>query len=136
MPQFHNKKKYKMIELNEENFLVYALKNYNSPEFTVMYDFEEYVKIFKYLKRLFRRYAKTDILSHRLIINHLIVLYNVFGAAATPLLFYKTDRDHWPILKTFLVFLNRMPMEQIVTGGVREDEIPLDYKIINILRKI
>jgi hypothetical protein len=125
-----------MIELNEENFLVYALKNYNSPECTGMDDFEEDVKRFKYLKRLFRRYTKTDILSHRLIINHLIVLYNVFGHAATPLLFYKTDRDHWPILKTFLVFLNRMPMEQIVTGGVREEDIPLDYKIINILRKI
>ena len=93
-----------MIELNEENFLVYALKNYNSPECTGMDDFEEDVKRFKYLKRLFRRYAKTDILSHRLIINHLIVLYNVFGGAATPLLFYKTDEDHWPILKTFLVF--------------------------------
>tara|TARA_B100001996_G_C18514566_1_gene536823 strand:+ start:244 stop:621 length:378 start_codon:yes stop_codon:yes gene_type:complete len=125
-----------MIELNEENFLVYALKNYNSPECTGMDDFEEDVKRFKYLKRLFRRYVKTDILSHRLIINHMIVLYNVFGGAATPLLFYKTDRDHWPILKTFLVFLNRMPMEQIVTGGVREEDIPLDYKIINILRKI
>ena len=61
-----------MIELNEENFLVYALKNYNSPECTGMDDFEEDVKRFKYLKRLFRRYTKTDILSHRLIINHLI----------------------------------------------------------------
>ena len=56
--------------------------------------------------------------------------------AATPLLFYKTDKQHWPILKTFLVFLNRMPIEQIVSGGTRGDDIPLDYNIINILRKI
>ena len=125
-----------MIELNEDNFLVYALKNYNSPECTGMDDFEEDIKRFKYLKRLFNRYTKTGTLSDRLIINHLIVLYNVFDSAATPMLFYKTDEEHWPVLKTFLVFLNRMPMEQIVTGGVRDVDIPLDFKVINILRKI
>ena len=125
-----------MIELNEDNFLVYALKNYNSPECTGMDDFEEDIKRFKYLKRLFNRYTKTGTLSDRLIINHLIVLYNVFDSAATPMLFYKTDEEHWPVLKTFLVFLNRMPMEQIVTGGVRDTDIPLDFKVINILRKI
>ena len=125
-----------MIELNEDNFLVYALKNYNSPECMGMDDFEEDIKRFKYLKRLFNRYSKTGTLSDRLIINHLIVLYNVFDSAATPMLFYKTEEQHWPVLKTFLVFLNRMPMEQIVTGGVRDTDIPLDFKVINILRKI
>ena len=64
------------------------------------------------------------------------VLYNVFDKAATPLLFYKIDKEHWSILKTFLVFLNRMPMEQIVTGGVRGDDISLDMKVIKILREI
>ena len=101
-----------------------------------MDDFEEDVKRFKYLKRLFRRYERTEVLNDRLILNHLIVLYNVFDKAATPLLFYKIDKEHWSILKTFLVFLNRMPMEQIITGGVRGDEISLDMKVINILRKI
>jgi len=125
-----------MIELTDENFLVYALKNYNSPECTGMDDFEEDVKRFKYLKRLFNRYEKTGILSDRLIINHLVVLYNVFDSAATPMLFFKTEKEHWSVLKTFLVFLNRMPMEQIVTGGVRDVDIPLDFKVINILRKI
>jgi hypothetical protein len=125
-----------MIDLTDENFLVYALKNYNSPECTGMDDFEEDVKRFKYLKRLFNRYEKTDILSDRLIINHLVVLYNVFDSAATPMLFFKIDKEHWSVLKTFLVFLNRMPMEQIVTGGVRDVDIPLDFKVINILRKI
>lgn len=125
-----------MIELNEDNFLVYALKNYNSPECMGMDDFEEDIKRFKYLKRLFNRYSKTGTLSDRLIINHLIVLYNVFDSAATPMLFYKTEEQHWPVLKTFLVFLNRMPMEQIVTGGVKDTDIPLDFKVINILRKI
>ena len=125
-----------MIELTDENFLVYALKNYNSPECTGMDDFEEDVKRFKYLKRLFNRYEKTSILSDRLIINHLVVLYNVFDSAATPMLFFKTEKEHWSVLKTFLVFLNRMPMEQIVTGGVRDVDIPLDFKVINTLRKI
>lgn len=125
-----------MIELTDENFLVYALKNYNSPECTGMDDFEEDIKRFKYLKRLFNRYEKTGILSDRLIINHLVVLYNVFDSAATPMLFFKTEKEHWSVLKTFLVFLNRMPMEQIVTGGVRDVDIPLDFKVINILRKI
>jgi len=125
-----------MITLNDETFLVYAIKNYNNPECTGMSDFEDDVKRFKYLKRLFNRYETSEVLSDRLIINHLIVLYNVFDAAATTMLFFKTEERHWPILKTFLVFLNRMPMEQIVTGGVKDTDIPLDFKIINILRKI
>jgi hypothetical protein len=125
-----------MITLNDETFLVYALKNYNNPECTGMSDFEDDVKRFKYLKRLFNRYETSKVLSDRLIINHLIVLYNVFDVAATSLLFFKTEERHWPILKTFLVFLNRMPMEQIVTGGVKDTDIPLDFTIINILRKI
>jgi len=125
-----------MIKLNEENFLVYALKNYNSPECTGLDDFEEDVKRFKYLKRLFGRYEKTQKLNDRLILNHLIVLYNVFDSAATSMLFYRIEEKHWPVLKTFLVFLNRMPMEQIVTGGVKETDIPLDFNVINILRNI
>lgn len=125
-----------MVDLNDDNYLVYALKNYNSPECSGMDDFEEDMKRFKYLKRLFRRYERTNVLNDRLILNHLIVLYNVLDQAATPLLFFKIDRQHWSMLKTFLVFLNRMPIESIVTGGVRGDDIQLDYEIINILRKI
>lgn len=125
-----------MVELSEDNYLVYALKHYNSPECSGMEDFEEDIKRFKYLKRLFRRYERTGVLNDRLILNHLIVLYNVLDGAATPLLFFKIDRKHWPILKTFLVFINRMPMESIVSGGVKGDEIPLDFHVINILRNI
>ena len=74
-----------MIELNEENYLVYALKNYNSPECSGMDDFEEDVKRFKYSKEVFRRYERTEVLNDRLILNHLIVLYNVFDKGTTPL---------------------------------------------------
>lgn len=125
-----------MIELTEETFLVYALKNYNNPECTGIDDFEDDIKRFKYLKRLFNRFETSKVLSDRLILNHLVVLYNVFDNAATPMLFYKIEEQHWSVLKTFLVFINRMPMEQIVTGGVRETDIPLDFTVINILRKI
>ena len=124
-----------MVDLNDDNYLVYALKNYNSPECSGMDDFEEDMKRFKYLKRLFRRYERTTVLNDRLILNHLIVLYNVLDQAATPLLFFKIDKQHWSMLKTFLVFLNRMPMESIVTGGVKGDDIQLDYEIINIQGK-
>lgn len=125
-----------MVELSEDTYLVYALRNYNSPECSGMEDFEEDIKRFKYLKRLFRRYERTGVLNDRLILNHLIVLYNVFDGHATPLLFFKIDKQHWPVLKTFLVFINRMPMETIVSGGVKGDEIPLDFHVINILRNI
>lgn len=125
-----------MVELSEDNYLVYALKHYNSPECSGMEDFEEDIKRFKYLKRLFRRYERTGVLNDRLILNHLIVLYNVLDGAATPLLFFKIDKQHWPVLKTFLVFINRMPIESIVSGGVKGDEIPLDFHVINILRNI
>ena len=93
-----------MVDLNEENYLVYALKNYNSPECSGMDDFEEDIKRFKYLKRLFRRYERTGVLNDRLILNHLIVLYNVLDKAATPLLFYKIDKQHCPYSKRFWFF--------------------------------
>ena len=117
-----------MVDLNEENYLVYALKNYNSPECSGMDDFEEDIKRFKYLKRLFRRYERTGVLNDRLILNHLIVLYNVLDKD-TPLLFYKIDKQHC-ILKTFW-FFEPDGGESIISGGVRGDDIPLDYDIIN-----
>ena len=122
--------------LTNSNFLLYASKHYNNRQCTSMEEFNDDMQRFKYLKRLFRRYERTTVLNDRLILNHLIVLYNVLDQAATPLLFFKIDKQHWSMLKTFLVFLNRMPIESIVTGGVRGDDIQLDYEIINILRKI
>jgi hypothetical protein len=99
-----------------------------------MEDLEEDLKRFKYLKRLFRRYEKNGILSERLIINHLIVLYNVFGSNATELLFYKTDPEHFAILKSFLVYLNRVPLE--IIGSNEYSDIPLDANILDELRKL
>jgi len=122
--------------LNDDNFLIYAIKNYNNPGCEGMSDLEDDLKRFKYVKRLLNRYEKTGLPNERLVINHLIVLYNVFGPAATKMLFYKLEENYWINLKTYLVFLNRLPLETIVSKGMKQDEIPLNDELIKYLRKI
>lgn len=109
-------------ELNESNFLLFAIKNYENPQSVTYEDFEEDLKRFKYLKRLFKRYLKTGILRTHLILNHLIVLYNVWGEATTPLLFYRLESEYWSCLKTFLVFLNRWP-ENLLPDILEDAEV-------------
>ena len=125
-----------MVELNEDNFLIYAIKNYQNSGSLGMSDLEDDLNRFKYLKRLLNRYKKSGEMSERLVINHLIVLYNVFGKAATDMLFYKLDKEYWSELKTYLVFLQRMPLETVVSPGIKETDIPLNNELIRILRKI
>ena len=125
-----------MTELNDDNFLIFAIKNYQNPSCTGMQELEDDLKRFKYLKRLFNRYTKTGEANERLIINHLILLFNVFGTAATKMLFFKLEERYWSDLKTFLVFLNRLPIETVVTKGINEVDIPLNNDLINILRKV
>ncbi len=98
-------------ELNEDNWLLFAIKNYDNPLSVTYEDFEEDLKKFKYVKRLLRRYETTGELKTHLILNHLITIYNVFNDAATLLLFYKLESKYWPILKSFMVYLDRMPKE-------------------------
>ena len=97
-------------ELNESNYILFAIKHYENPSCMTREDFDEDMKRFKYLKRLLKRYVRGGSLRTHLIINHLIILYNVFGEAATPLLFFKLEREYWCILKTFLIFLNKYPV--------------------------
>jgi len=99
----------KFDELNQDNWVMFAIQNYNNPQSVTYSDFEEDIKKFKYIKRLFRRYETNEILKKHLILNHIICLYNIFGDAATPLLFYKLEKNYWPVLKAFLVFLDRLP---------------------------
>jgi len=123
--------------LNEDNFVVYAMHHYENSQCHGLVEFEEDLNRFKYLKRLFSRYKQGGELRERLILNHLIVLYNVFGASpATKMLFFKTDKEYWPQLKTFLVFLNYMPTEVIADHRIRDTDIPLDENIVQVLRKI
>jgi len=96
-------------ELTPENWLFFAIQNYNNPSSVTYSDFEEDLKRFTYIKRLLKRYSTTGELKTHLILNHVIVLYNVFNDAATPLLFYKTEATHWSQIKAFMLFLNRLP---------------------------
>jgi hypothetical protein len=94
--------------LTHENWIFFAIQNYNNPSSVTYTDFEEDLKRFKYIKRLLKRYETTGELKTHLILNHVIVLYNVFGDAATPLLFYKTEATYWSQIKAFMLFLNRL----------------------------
>ena len=96
-------------ELNESNYLLFAIKFYDNPQAVTREDFEDDLKRIKYIKRLLKRYKKDGELKTYLILNHLTVLFNVFGDAAVPLLFYNLEKDLWPYIKSFLVFLKRIP---------------------------
>ena len=96
-------------ELNEENFLLFAIKNYENPQAVTKEDFEKDLNHFRYIKRLLKRYRNTGELKTHLLINHFIILYNIFGDAATPMFFYKIEDNLWSSVKTFIVFLDRLP---------------------------
>ena len=96
-------------ELNEDNFLLFAIKYYENPHAVTREDFEKDLNHFKYIKRLFKKYKNTGQLKTHLIINHFIILYNVFGEATTPMLFYKIERDLWSVMKSFIIFLGKLP---------------------------
>lgn len=122
-------------KLNESNFLVFAMHHYDNPQCYSLNEFEDDIKKFIYLKKLIYRFKNTGELKDRLIINHIIVLHNVFGDGATKMLFHKLEEDLWPQLITFLVFLNRMP-EEMPEFGIKLSNIKLDETIISVLRKI
>ena len=96
-------------ELNDGNFLLFAIRNYENPQAVTKEDFDKDLNHFKYIKRLLKRYKNTGQLKSHLLINHFIVLYNIFGDATTPMLFYKIEEDLWDVMKTFIIFLNKMP---------------------------
>jgi hypothetical protein len=96
-------------ELNEDNYLLFAIKFYDNPQAVTKDDFEDDLKRIKYVKRLLKRYKNTGVLKTHLILNHLTVLFNVFDDATVPLLFYNLEKELWPYIKSFLVFLNRLP---------------------------
>lgn len=125
-------------DLNEDNFVMYAVKCYTSPS-CLMSEFEGDLKRTKYLKRLFRRYKITKNIKERLILNHIILLNNVFGPEATTrILFFRIDEKDYDSLKTFLLFLNILPKTVMGIRGrnIDTDLILVDMKIADILRKI
>ena len=117
-------------QLTEKNLLLYAAKHYSNPTFSDIEDFHEDLKRFKYIKRLLNRYLETDDLSERLILNHLIVIFNMFGIeAALNILDLKLEEKHWPVVKPFLIFLKYIKNDQY-TG------ITMDPTVVEALRKI
>lgn len=121
--------------LTEDNFLTYAMHHYDNSQCYSLEEFNDDLKRFLYLKKLFNRYKNEDDLKENLILNHLIVIYNIFGEQATNMLFFKIEKEYWDILATFLVFLNRMP-EELPQYGFKLSDVMLDDKIIKTLRKI
>ena len=117
-------------ELNDKNLFLYAAKHYRSNKLADADEFNEDLKRFKYIKRLLNRYIESDELSERLILNHLIVVFNVFGIeAALNILDFKLEDKHWPVMKPFLIFLNYIRNDQY-TG------LTMDPEVVNVLRKI
>lgn len=96
-------------ELNEDNFLLFAIKNYENPHAITKEDFDKDLNHFKYIKRLLKKYKSSGELKAHLLINHFIILYNIFGEATTPMLFFKIEKDLWTMVKTFIIFLERLP---------------------------
>lgn len=117
---------------------MYAIKAYDKPN-CIMSEFHDDMKRFNYLKRLFQRYRKYDELREQLVLNHLVVIYNVFGPeVATRLLFFKMSKDDYSALKTYLLFLNYMPerIRGIKGQDIHSSDISVDMKIAESLRKI
>ena len=96
-------------ELNEDNFLLFAIKHYENPQAVTKEDFDRDLNHFKYIKRLLKRYKNTGQLKTHLLLNHFIILYNIFGEATTPMLFFKIEDDLWSAMKSFIIFLGRFP---------------------------
>lgn len=119
-------------ELNEDNYVLFAIRYYNNPHSTTKEEFFEDIKRFKYIKKLVRKYLKTGVLKHHLILNHLIIIFNVFNDAAIPLLFYRLERELWSSIKTFLIFLQRIP--EYPRSFL--DEIPIDETCLKILESL
>ena len=117
-------------ELNEDNFVLFASRYYDNPQCMSTEEFYHDLNRFKYLKRLLKRYLQNDDLQERLILNHLVVIYNVFGIQpANRMMVYKMEDEYWPSLKTFLVYLNYLREDEMV-------EISLDNHIVDKLRKL
>ena len=103
--------------------MLFAIKFYDNPQAVTKDDFEDDLKRIKYVKRLLKRYKNTGVLKTHLILNHIIVLFNVFNEGTIPLLFYNLEEDLWPAIKSFLIYLNRIPeYPKSHIHGIPEDQ--------------
>lgn len=127
-----------MDSLTDNNFILFAAKHYNSPHYCTS-EFNSDLKRITYIKRLLKKYKKSGELAERLILNHLILLFNVFGPtiAVNQMIFFKLEIEYYSALKTFLVYLNRMSEEiEINNNKIISSDIQIDMVIANILRNL
>mgnify|MGYP003148995488 CR=1 FL=1 len=116
-------------ELNKDNFLLFSIRNYISPTSSTQEEFEEDLKRFKYVKRWLKKYHDSGVINSHLLLNHMIVIFNCWGDAALPMLFFKLDESYWGYLKSFLIFLDRIPeYPRTMLDEIQED--------INIIREL
>ena len=125
--------------INDDNIDLYCIKHYDNPQCISIEDYNNDMRRFKYIKRLLNQYANGNEIKIRLLVNHIIMIYNIFDLqSATRILFYKLPEEHWSVLKTILIFLNRMP--KIVYGinntNLISSDIQIDNVIANQLREI
>ena len=119
-------------ELTEDNYVLFAIKYYDNPSAVTKEDFLDDLRRFKYIKRLINKYLKNGEVKLHLLLNHIIIVYNVFNEAATPLLFYKMDKEYWSIIKSIMIFLERYP--EVETDTLKR--IPINEQIIKELKSL
>jgi hypothetical protein len=126
-------------DLNEKTFLLYATQHYDNPQCVDVEEFNDDLRKIKYIKRLFNQYSLGGDLKERLLLNHIIIFFNVFQTrAATRILFFKLEEKFWPVLKTFLFYLKFMPEDKIESINGKEivvSDILMDQGVIDSLRK-
>jgi len=119
-------------DLNEDNHLLFAIKYYENPQSVTKEDFYEDLKRFKLIKKLLKKYILDNRVNIKLLINHFLILYNVFGEAATPLLFYKTESQYWSLIKTTILYLGKFPEYPKTILN----DIPVDIYFLKLLREL
>ncbi len=116
--------------ITNDNVMMYAIKHYDNPQCEGEKEFHDDMKRFKYIKRLLRKYKETGVLKERLLLNHIIILKNLFGPeACVTLLLFKIQREHWETLKSFLLFLNILRQDEI-------SDVEENTEVLEILRKL
>lgn len=119
-------------ELNEHNYVLFAIKNYENPQAVTEDDFYNDLKRFKWIKRLLKKYKSNGDMNIHLLINHFLILYNIFGDATTPLLFFKIDTEYWGVIKAIVMYLGRFPEYP----KTKLHNIPVDLNCLECLYKL
>lgn len=121
--------------LSENNFLQLAMQHYDNPSCTIISEFEEDLKRFLYLKKLISRYLASGSIRERLILNHIIVIHNLWGDFGTEMIFFKLPEEYWKVVVPFLIYLGHAP-DLIPNTSRRLTEIELDENVVDVLREI